>query len=85
MTGLHVSLDAEQDRLDFHRGLIDSGLITDIALLRNDTAKGKASVAVLITLADGHTVLGETTWALLRTAFGALAASPVIAEEVIDP
>lgn len=85
MTPLTISTDAEQTPLDFGTGLVANGRLSAIGLLRNGTANGKASVAVVITLADGSTVLGETTWALLRTAVNGLAASPTVAEEVVDP
>lgn len=85
MTPLNIHLDAEQDRIDMGKGLAAHGMIDSIGLLRNGTSEGKASVAITIKLADGSVVLGETTWALLRMAYTALAASPIIAEEVIDP
>lgn len=84
MQHLSVHLDCEQDRLDL-AGLTASGMIKDIGLLRHGTENGKATVAITIELEDGSVVLGQTTWALLRTAYAALAASPIVAEEVIDP
>jgi hypothetical protein len=86
MTVLDVFADAEQPGfpLDADR-MITHGDISAIGLLRHGTSKGKASVALVITTADGKQVLGQTTWALLRTAFAALNASPIVAEEVIDP
>ena len=85
MTPLIISLDAEQQPLNFGTGLSGRGLISSIGLLRHGTTGGKATVGIIIQLPDGSTVLGETTWALLRTAYGALNASPIVAEEVIDP
>lgn len=57
------------------------GTLARIGLLRHGTAAGKASVAVVVEMPDGTHVIGQTTWALLRTAVGALATSPVAAEE----
>lgn len=61
------------------------GTITRVGLLRNGTVRGRATVAVAIRLDDGRHVIAETTFALARTAAQALAASPVAAEEVLDP
>lgn len=59
------------------------GTLERIGLLRNGTAKGRASVALVIRFPDGTAVIAETTWRLFNAAARALAASPVIAEE--DP
>lgn len=61
------------------------GMLTRIGVLRHGTVGGKATVALVVTMPDGEQVLAQTTWALLRTAYAVLAASPLIAEEVIDP
>jgi hypothetical protein len=85
VTPLTVTPDIE--RAPWHDLLSDVqiGMVGRIGLLRHATRQGKAGVAVVIELPDGTRVIGETTWALFRTAFAALAASPVVAEEVIDP
>lgn len=86
MATLDVIIDAEDPSFPLDAELmVAHGDITAIGLLRHGTSKGKASVALVITTADGRQVLGQTTWALLRTAFAALNASPIVAEEVIDP
>lgn len=83
MTPLHISIDAEQYPLDFKDGkLIGQGLLTDIGLLRHGTDGGQASVGMIITLQDGTQVFAETTWKLLKTAYLALDASPIVAEEI---
>lgn len=84
MIPLTIHTDCEVSPLP-HDNLIGAGTITDIGLLRNGTARGKASVALVITLDDGSRVIGQTTWALLRTAFHGLAVTPIVAEEVIEP
>lgn len=58
------------------------GRLERVGLLRNGTANGKASVAVVVQLDDGTHVIAETTWALFNGAARALAASPIAAEEV---
>lgn len=84
MTPLSIHLDCQQQPLELDQ-LVADGSLTAIGLLRHGTEQGKASVAVVVTLADGTQVLGQTTWALLRAAVGAMAASPAAAEEVVDP
>lgn len=84
MTPLTLHLDCEQHPLPTER-LVGHGTLSNIGLLRHGTDRGKASIAVIVTLDDGSQVLGQTTWALLRTAFAGLNASPIVAEEVIDP
>lgn len=64
---------------------VASGSVSRIGLLRNGMASGKASVAIVILTDDGQEVVGQMSWALFRTSFGALNASPAVAEEVIDP
>jgi hypothetical protein len=81
---LTIHADCEQNPLPTDN-LVADGMVTDIGLLRHGTTSGKASVGLIVTLADGRQVLGQTTWALLRTAVRALAATPIVAEEVIDP
>lgn len=84
MTPLQLTLDIERAPwTDVDPVAI--GRVARIGLLRNGTKEGKASVAIVIETDDGQQIIGETTWALLRTAFGALAACPLVAEEVIDP
>jgi hypothetical protein len=61
------------------------GLLSRIGLLRHGTEGGKATVGLVVTLPDGQQVLAQTTWALFRMAYTALAASPVASEEVLDP
>lgn len=61
------------------------GVLSRIGLLRHGTMGGKATVGLVVTMPDGQQVLAQTTWALLRTAYGALSATPIVAEEVIDP
>lgn len=58
------------------------GRVESVGLLRHGTAEGRASVALLIRLDDGRHVVAETTFRLAHTAARALAASPVVAEEV---
>lgn len=84
MTPLSLHLDVEQYPLP-QDGLVADGAITDIGLLRHGTVEGKAAVGIVVTMPDGTRVIGQTTWALLRTAFVGLSASPIVAEEVIDP
>lgn len=86
MTTLDVFADAEDPSFPLNEKLmVTHGEVTAIGPLRHGTSEGKAVVALVITTADGRQVLGQTTWALFRTAFAALNATPVIAEEVIDP
>lgn len=95
MTPLTITTDVERNglaSLDLGRlhPSIDTavgavGTLDEIGLLRHGTARGRAVVAILVTLPDDTQVLAQTTWALLRGAYAALAASPVVAEEVIDP
>lgn len=86
MSHLGVYTDVERGGfpLDENR-LVGAGNVSDIGLMRNATSQGKAGVMVIITLPDGKQVVGQTTWVLLRTAYAGLNASPVVAEEVIDP
>jgi hypothetical protein len=84
MIPLTLHLDVEQNPLPTDN-LVADGELSDIGLLRHGTKSGKAVVAVVVTLADGRQVIGQTTWALLRTAYAGLAASPIVAEEVIEP
>ena len=53
------------------------GTVERVGLLPNGTQGGRPSVALLIRLGDGRTVVAETTWALYNGAARALAASPV--------
>jgi hypothetical protein len=82
VTEIHISLDAEAYPMGIDRQrLAAQGVVTDIGLLRHGTDGGAASVALVITLPSGKQVLAETTWKLFKTAYLALEASPVIAEE----
>jgi hypothetical protein len=86
MTPLAVTPDVERAPwTDLRLRPGDDGALARIGLLRHATVQGKAGVAVVIDLPDGTQVIGQTTWALFRAAYAALAASPVAAEEVIDP
>lgn len=82
-TQMIITPDVEQSPWDIDP--VATGRISHIGLLRHGTAHGRASVAVVVTTDDGQQVVGQTTWALLRTAFLGLQASAVVAEEVIDP
>lgn len=85
MTPLHISLDAEQNPLGLDVDkLHGQGMLTDIGLLRHGTTGGQASIGMVVTLKDGTQVLAETTWKLFKTAYMALSASPIVAEEVWD-
>jgi hypothetical protein len=53
-----------------------------VGLLRHGTQQGNATVSFAIRLHDGRVVLAETTVRLARLAARALAASPVMAEEI---
>ena len=93
MTPLTITLDIEADpgpfaapaRLLNRRCGDDLAALTNVGLLRHGTQGGNAVVVVLATLPDGCQVAAQTTWRLFRTAYLALAASPAVAEEVIDP
>jgi hypothetical protein len=86
VTPLTVTLDVERAPwTDLRPRPGDDGTLARIGLLRHATVQGKAGVAVVIDMPDGTQVIGQTTWALFRTAYAALAASPVVAEEVVDP
>lgn len=84
MTPLSITLDVERHPWNDLRPGGDGALVR-VGLLRNGTVNGRATVAVVVELPDGSHVIGQTTWTLLRTAYAALAASPIVAEEVIDP
>jgi hypothetical protein len=88
MIPLALHLDCEQYPLvsaAHSKQIVGDGNITDIGLLRNGTVEGRATVGIVITMDGGNKIIGQTTWALLRTAYAALAASPIVAEEVIGP
>lgn len=61
------------------------GALTRVGLMRNGTTRGRATVVFLIELQDGTQVAAQTTWALFRSAFTAFNATPIVAEEVIEP
>lgn len=83
-TSLDVRLngDGAFDDVD-PRKLAGRGDIVRAAILRNGTAGGRASIALLIRLDDGRLVVAETTYRLAYTAARAIGASPVAAEEVV--
>lgn len=81
---VHLDLDTEP-WTDLQSDEPVLGTLSRIGLLRHGTGKGNASVGLVLTMPDGTQVIGQTTWALLRTAYAAMAASPLIAEEVINP
>lgn len=84
MTPLSITLDIERDPwTDLKPG--PDGTLTRIGLLRHGTVAGNATVGLLIELPDGTHIIGQTTWKLFRMAYVAMNASPIIAEEVIDP
>jgi hypothetical protein len=86
MIPLNITLDLDrQPWTDLQSAEPEVGMLTRIGLLRHGTMGGKATVGLVVTLPDGQQVLAQTTWALLRTAFAAMNASPIVAEEVIDP
>lgn len=88
MIPLTLHLDVEQTPLVSpadSKKVVGDGMVTDIGLLRHGTQEGRASVGIVITMDGGNKIIGQTTWALLRTAFAGLAASAIVAEEVIDP
>lgn len=83
MTPLHITVDAEVNPLGIDVDkLVGQGMLTDIGLLRHGTVGGQASIGMVVTLADGTQVLAETTWKLFKTAYLALEASPIVAEEI---
>jgi hypothetical protein len=71
---LHIILDATEDELPGVAERKGQGMVTAIGGIPQGTESGKASVAVVMTLTDGSTVVGETTLALLNDAVRALAA-----------
>ena len=86
MIPLNITTDLDRTPwTDLQSADPEVGMLTRIGLLRHGTLGGKATVGLVVTMPDGTNVLAQTTWALLRTAFGMLAATPIVAEEVIDP
>lgn len=86
VTTLEVCPDVDNGQFPLDAQLmVAGGDLTAIGLMRNATQDGKAGVLMVVTLPDGRQVAAQTTWALMRTAFAALNASPAVAEEVIDP
>lgn len=53
-----------------------SGTITKIGLLPDGTTNGQPSLVLVVTLPDGGTVIGQTSWRLFARSFYALLASP---------
>lgn len=83
MTELHISVDAEQYPLGINKQLLAAqGTLTDIGLLRHGTDGGAATIGMVITLPSGKQVFAETTWKLFKTAYLAMEASPIVAEEI---
>lgn len=81
----HLSVTPDIDRAPWTD--IDpaySGQLERIGLLRNGTTQGRATVGLVVQLADGRHVVAETTWRLLHNAVRALAAGPVGSEETQD-
>lgn len=58
-----------------------SGRLTSVGLLRAGTTTGRASIALLVQLPDGSTVIAQTTWRAFNAAARALAASPLAQAE----
>lgn len=85
MTPLSITLDVERNPWTDIPPKGPNGMLTRVGLLRHGTEGGKASVGLVVELEDGTKVIAQTTWALFRTAYAAMAASPIVAEEVIDP
>ena len=86
MIPIQITFDLDRNPwTDLRDAEIDFGNVTRIGLLRHGTVEGNATVALVVTLEDGRQIGAQTTWALLRTVYGALNASPIVAEEVIGP
>ena len=84
-TQLNVSTDIEQTPwVEVDPSTNQSGVVERVGLLRNGTRGGRATVALLIRLEDGSTVVAETTFRLWRIAVAAMKASPVALEETMD-
>ena len=80
---INVRTDIDRDpwtHLDPER--TSHGQVSSIGLLRHGTTEGRASVALVIDLDDGTSVIAETTWRALKMAFAVLHASPIASEEV---
>lgn len=92
MTPLTICLDLERPGADFgldRKRLVHStdetAAVTGVGLLRHGTHEGNAVVMMVVTLPDGRQAVAQTTWKLWRMANAAMAASPIVADEVIDP
>lgn len=85
MTFLSLHPDVERDFPLDRSKLTAEGELTAVGLLRHGTARGRATVSMIVTLQDGSQVFAQTTWALFRAAARALAASAIAAEEVDEP
>lgn len=85
MTPLTITPDIDRAPWNDLSPDVQTGMLERIGLLRHGTDGGKASVGLVVRLEDGTPVVAQTTWALLRTAYLSLAATPIVAEEVIDP
>lgn len=81
-TKLSITPDIARDPwLDVDGPDLRHGMAERVGLLRNGTADGNASVAILVRLDDGTPVLAQTTWRLFNAAARALAASLAVQEE----
>lgn len=81
MPTLNIFQDAERNLPLDHARLVGQGELTAIGLLRHGTTDGKATVSMIVTLADGSQVFAQTTWVLFNAAARSLAAGPIAAEE----
>jgi hypothetical protein len=85
MTPLTITPDIERAPwTDLDPEAVTEGTLERIGLLRNGTAQGRATVALVVKLDDGSHAVVETTWRLLRAAVRALSAGPVGSEETDD-
>lgn len=76
-TPLKIIMDATADGLPgLEHATADtlSGTVTAVGGIPDGTDGGRAAVAVVVTLPDGSTVVGQTTLALLHNATRALSA-----------
>ena len=74
-TGLDIVVDATEQALPgVEKAIVSYGRITSVGGLPDATARGLASVAVVIEMPDGQIAVGETTLALMHNAMRVLAA-----------
>lgn len=81
---LKETMDPGQRKMWDAGNEVAMAVVTRVGLMRHGTGKGRATVAIVVRLPDGRTVVAETTLRLARTAALALAQSPVYQEEVFD-